>query len=127
MTRTIVVLIIAALWTARAEPQTLPRFEILPTAYGSNQGVGEYNAYKIDRTANKLFYCRAVIGGPKGDSATCRALTTAGIPNLSKTQAAPVDPGEGNAGRQTVWFIDTTTGEVSICTFVTVNRCLTFK
>ena len=127
MTRTIVILIIAMSWAASAEPQTLPRFEILPSAYGSNQGVGEYNAYKVDRSANKLFYCRAVVGGAKGDSATCRALTTAGIPNLSKTLAVPVDPGEGNAGRQTVWFIDPTTGEVSICLFVTVNRCLTFK
>jgi hypothetical protein len=126
MPRTILVLIIAALWAAPAEPQTLPRFEILPTAYGSNQGIGEYNAYKIDRTANKLFYCRAVVGGSK-DSATCRALTTSGIPNLSQTLAVPVDPGEGNAGRQTVWFIDPTTGEVTICLFVGVNRCMKFK
>src|SRR5262245_19332243 len=117
MTRKIVVLTIAMLWTASGQPQTLPRFELLPTASGLHQGIGEYNAYKIDRQANKLFYCRDVVGGPKGDSATCRALTTSGIPNLSKTIVLPVDPGEGNGGRQTVWFIDPTTGEVSICLF----------
>src|SRR5262245_35095313 len=97
MTRTIVLLTIAMLWATAAETQTLPRFEILPTAYGSNQGIGEYNAYKIDRSANKLFYCRAVVGGAK-ESATCKVLTTDGIPDLSRTHVAPVDPGEGNAG-----------------------------
>ena len=128
----IVVLVsMAAASCAHADPQPLPKYEVVPL-FSDNDNGQTRTALRIDRVSNKIQLCRVVTTNPIHDpvlTGKCAETGLAGLySNVARTSyaTAPIVVPTPADRSPSFWSVNVDTGDVQFCEFdgAAGTRCI---